>query len=153
VHAPEFPLEYKFLDEQFEQQYAREEHIVKILQNFTILALFISCLGIFGLATFIAETRTKEIGIRKVLGASSPGTVLLLSKDVVKWIVLANIIAWPVAWIAMEKWLQNFAYRIEIGWVVFLMAFAATLFIAISTFSMQAIRAAMANPVDSLRNE
>jgi putative ABC transport system permease protein len=117
------------------------------------LTIFVACLGLFGLATFTANQRTKEIGIRKVLGASEVGIVQLLVKDFIKLIVIALVIASPIAWSLMNKWLSDFAYRIEIQWWVFLLAGFVAVFIAIMTVSWQALRAAMANPVKSLREE
>ena len=117
------------------------------------MAIAIACLGLFGLAAYIAEQRTKAIGIRKVLGASVADIISMLSKDFVKLVLIAAILAFPVAWFAMSKWLQEFAYRIDIGWWVFIMAGLAAIVIALVTISFQAIKAAMANPVKSLRSE
>jgi len=151
--APDFPFEYNFLDESLDNLYRPEMRISKIFRYFTILAIFISCLGLFGLASFMAEQRTKEIGIRKVLGASVPGIVLLLSKEFGKWVLVANVIAWPIAWYGMSKWLQNFAYRTNITWTAFIMSAGIALLIALLTVSYQSIKAALANPVQSLRYE
>jgi putative ABC transport system permease protein len=118
-----------------------------------VLAIFIACLGLFGLATFIAEQRTKEIGIRKVLGASVQGIVQMLSKDFMKLVAISFIIAAPMAWYFMHKWLQDFAYRVNISWWIFVAAGLAALLIALATVSFQAIRAAITNPVKSLRTE
>ncbi len=118
-----------------------------------MLAIFIACLGLFGLALYSTEQRRKEIGIRKVLGASVASIVTLLSKDFLKLVMLANIIAWPLAWWAIHKWLQDFEYRTEIGWWVFALAGIGALLIALVTISFQAIKAAIANPVKSLRSE
>jgi putative ABC transport system permease protein len=120
---------------------------------FAALAIALSCLGLFGMAVFSIERRTKEIGVRKVLGASVSGVVTLLSKDFVKLVLIANLFAWPVAWYAMNKWLQDFAYRIELGWWTFALAGGVALLIALLTVSTQAIRAALANPVEALRYE
>ena len=120
---------------------------------FAALAIALSCLGLFGMAVFSIERRTKEIGIRKVLGASVSSVVTLLSKDFVKLVLIANLIAWPVAWYAMNQWLQDFAYRIELGWWTFALAGGVALLIALLTVSAQAIRAALANPVEALRYE
>jgi putative ABC transport system permease protein len=117
------------------------------------MAIIIACLGLFGLISFAAEQRTKEIGIRKVLGASVANLVSLLSRDFLKLVAMANVIAWPVAWFAMNKWLENFAYRIDINWWVFALAGGLALVIALATVSTQAIKAALANPVESLRYE
>lgn len=150
---PEFTFEYSFLDADFAQLYRAEEKIQALFRSFTVLAIFIACLGLFGLASFTAQQRTKEIGMRKVLGASVAGVAGLLSKDFAKLVIIANVVAWPMAYFAMHKWLQNFAYRIDIEWWVFALAGAMALFIALLTVSTQAIRAALANPVDSLRYE
>jgi len=149
----EVPLEYTFLDDRFAQTYRAEQKIGQILSIFAGLTIFVACLGLFGLATFTAEQRTKEIGIRKVLGASLPNIVSLLSKDFLKLVLLANIIAWPLAWYGMHQWLQDFEYRTNISWWVFALAGAAALLIALITISFQAIKAAIANPVRSLRSE
>ena len=124
-----------------------------IFKYFALLAILISCLGLFGLASFVAEQRTKEIGIRKALGASVSGIVLLLSKEFTKWVLLANIIAWPIAYYVMAKWLENFAYRMDIGLWVFVLSGTLAFIIAIITVIFQAVKAALANPVDSLRYE
>jgi putative ABC transport system permease protein len=118
-----------------------------------ILAIIVSCLGLFGLASYSAERRFKEIGIRKVLGASVPGVVALLSQQFVGLVIMANVIAWPVAWLALSRWLQDYAYRVNISWWVFAVAGIASLLIALITVSAQAIKAAIANPVKSLRTE
>ncbi len=151
--APAMPFEYKFLDEGFEEQYLAERRLGKIFLIFSILTIFIACIGLLGLAAFATEQRTKEIGIRKVLGASVPNLVTLLSKDFSKWVLLANLIAWPVAYFVMNKWLQDFAYRIDIGWWVFALAGGLAFLIALLTVSTQAIKAALANPVEALRYE
>jgi putative ABC transport system permease protein len=151
--APTMPFEYKFLEEGFEERYLAEQRLGKIFLIFSILTIFIACIGLLGLAAFATEQRTKEIGIRKVLGASTPNLVALLSKDFSKWVLLANLIAWPVAYFAMNKWLQDFAYRIDIGWWVFALAGGLALLIALLTVSSQAIKAALANPVEALRYE
>jgi len=151
--SPNYPFEYVFQDDYFDRLYGAEEKLQEIFGYFTFLAIFIACLGLFALSSFAAEQRTKEIGIRKVLGATVATVVALLSKDFVKLVLLANLLAWPVAWIAMNKWLQNFAYRIEISWWVFALAGGLALVIAVLTVSTQAMRAALANPVESLRYE
>ena len=147
------PFEYSFLDQDFYKNYQAEERLASIVGYFTIIAILISCLGLFGLAAFSAEQRIKEIGVRKVLGASVGSIVSLLSKDFLKLVGIAIIIASPVAWWAMNKWLQDFAYRTDIGWQVFLLTAAIALCIALLTVSFQAIRAAVTNPVKSLRTE
>ncbi|MEO8413005.1 MAG: ABC transporter permease [Ginsengibacter sp.] len=151
--APEGPLNYSFLDDRVNQTYEAEHRVGTILGAFAGLTIFIACLGLFGLVTFTAVQRTKEIGIRKVLGASVSGIVQLLSKDFLKLILVAIIIATPVAWWAMSKWLQDFAYRIDIAWWMFVLAGLAAILIALITISFQAIKAAVANPVKSLRTE
>ena len=125
----------------------------KIFGYFTFLAIFIACLGLFGLASFTAEQRTKEIGVRKVLGASVSNIIFLLSKEFLKWVVIANLIAWPVAWYALSSWLENFAYRTNIGIWVFILSGAVAVIIAILTVGFQAVKAAIMNPVESLRYE
>jgi ABC-type antimicrobial peptide transport system permease subunit len=150
---PEYPFEFQFLDDTIDARYRSEQRLETILRIFTILAIAISCFGLFGLISFTAEQRTKEIGIRKVLGASVGSVVRLLSKEFVILVVLANIIAWPVAYFVMTKWLKNFAYRTEIGLVTFLFSGMAALAIAMLTVCYQSIKAALANPVDSLRYE
>jgi len=144
---------YFFLDEDFNRQYGSEKNIEKLLGIFTLLAIFVACLGLFGLSLFSAKLKTKEIGIRKVLGASVLNILILLSKEFTKWILLANIIAWPVAYFGMRIWLQNFAYRASFGLEIFIFSGVLALFVAILSLSYQSIRAAVANPVDSLRYE
>ncbi len=144
---------YSFLDEMFDRYYRSEERISRILTIFASLAIFLSCLGLFGLVFFTVKQRTKEIGVRKVLGASVPDILSLLSKEFVKWIVISNIIAWPAAYFVMRIWLQNFAVRIDLGVWMFAVSGFAALVIALFTLSFQTIKAATANPVDSLRYE
>jgi putative ABC transport system permease protein len=151
--APGLPFSYRFLDDSFDEMYRSEQRAGKIALIFSVLAIFIACLGLFGLATFIAEQRTKEIGIRKVLGASVQGIVKMLSKDFMILVAIAFVFATPVAWWAMHTWLQDFAYRINIEWWMFAAAGIAALLIALITVSFQAIRAAIMNPVKSLRTE
>lgn len=150
---PAFPVEYDFVDESFNNLFKGEMLIGKLSRVFAILAIIISCLGLFGLAAYTAERRTKEIGIRKVLGASVPGITKLLSMDFLQLVGISTLIAFPLAWWAMHTWLQDFAYRISISWWVFLAAGILALFIALFTISFQSIRAAFANPVKSLRTE
>ena len=150
---PNEPFDYSFLDQDFLSSYTAEKRLASLVGYFTIIAILISCLGLFGLATFSAEQRTKEIGVRKVLGASVSGLVALLSKDFLKLVAIAIVIASPLAWFIMNKWLQEFQYRTNIGWTVFLMTTAIALLIALLTTSFQAIRAALSNPVKSLRTE
>ena len=147
------PFQYFFLDETYGKLYESEMNFKKIFFYITFIAIFIACLGLFGLSSFITEQRTKEIGIRKVLGASVSGIVSMLSLDFVKLVFIASVIAFPLAWWAMHKWLQDFVYRINIVWWVFVVAAVIALLIALVTISYQAIRAAVANPVKSLRSE
>ena len=151
--APGLPFSYNFLNESFDEMYRAEQRVGKIALIFSVLAIFIACLGLFGLATFIAEQRTKEIGIRKVLGASVQGIVQMLSKDFLKLVAIAFVFAAPLAWWAMHSWLQDFAYRINMEWWMFVAAGSGALFIALVTVSFQAIKAAISNPVKSLRTE
>jgi putative ABC transport system permease protein len=147
------PFTYSFMDDDFNNTYKSEQQTGKIFISFAIFAIFIACLGLFGLVTYAAEQRTREIGIRKVLGASVSGIVGMLSKDFLKLIIIAMLIAFPVAWWAMHSWLQHFAYRISITWWVFVIAGAMALLIALLTVCLQAIKAAIANPVKNLRTE
>jgi putative ABC transport system permease protein len=151
--ASGLPFSYRFLNESFNEMYREEQRVGKIAITFSALAIFIACLGLFGLATFIAEQRTKEIGIRKVLGASVNSVVSMLGKDFIKLVAIAFVFAAPLAWWAMHNWLNNFAYRISIEWWMFAAAGAIALLIALITVSFQSIRAALANPVESLRTE
>jgi putative ABC transport system permease protein len=150
---PNEPFEYSFLDEDFQKNYEADNRLAAIVRNFTIIAILISCLGLFGLATFSAEQRTKEIGVRKVLGASVGNIVSLLSKEFLKLVLIAILIASPLTWLAMNKWLQDFAYRTNISWMIFIVTSAIAIAVAILTISFQALRAALANPVKSLRTE
>ena len=152
-NLPSVPFEYSFLDEEVQKQYDSEITLSRIINSFTIIAIIISCLGLFGLAAFSAEQRKKEIGIRKVMGASVPGLVQLLSKDFLKLVVIAILLATPISWWAMGRWLQAFTYRISISWWMFAIAGLLAILIAMLTVSFQAIRAAVANPVKSLRTE
>jgi predicted permease len=150
---PDYPIQYTFLDQKFEQTY-RSEAVMGTLANiFAVIALFISCLGLFGLTSFTVEQRTKELGVRKVLGASVAGIVVMLSRDFLKLVLIGFVIATPVTWYATNQWLENFADRIDIGAGVFLLAGLAAILIALATVSLQSIKAAIANPVDCLRNE
>jgi putative ABC transport system permease protein len=151
--SPEYPLDYKFLDENFQQMYKAEDKLKSLLWIFTAIAIFVGCLGLFGLAAYTAERRKKEVGIRKVLGASTEGVVLLLSKDFIKLVIISLLIASPVAWYFMNKWLQDFAYRIHVSWWVFIITAFIAISIAFATVGFQAIKAAIANPVKSLRTE
>jgi ABC-type antimicrobial peptide transport system permease subunit len=148
-----FPFEYRFLDDDFDRLYRSEKNTGSLIRIFTALAILISCLGLFGLAAFMAEQRTKEIGVRKVLGASVPGIIFLLSREFTRWVLLANMIAWPLAFFFMKNWLQNFAYQIALGPGSFILAALMALGIASLTVSIQAIRAAQTNPTDALKYE
>ena len=151
--VPAQPFNYTFMDADFDNIYTAEQRTGKLFIAFAVFAILIGCLGLFGLVTYAAEQRIKEIGVRKVLGASVSGIVAMLSKDFAKLIFIASVIAFPIAWWAMHKWLQSFAYRITISWWVFIVAGITALVIALFTVSVQAIRAAIANPVKSLRTE
>jgi putative ABC transport system permease protein len=150
---PEHTFEYFFLDKTFDSQYKAEDRLIRIFSYFTFLAIFIGCSGLFGLSSYTSEQRTKEIGIRKALGASISGITLLLSKEFTKWVLMANLIAWPLAYLAMNRWLQNFAYRINIGLGTFVLSALLAFIIALLTIGYQAVKAARANPVDALRYE
>jgi putative ABC transport system permease protein len=150
---PGSPFEFSFLDESYDRYYRSEIQLGRLLNGFTILAIFISCLGLFGLASFMAEQRTREIGIRKVLGSTIKGITVLLSREFLKWVLLANLIAWPVAYFLMKSWLQNFPYRTPITFWIFLIATLGSLAIAWLTISYQSLKAATANPVKALRYE
>lgn len=150
---PNEPFEYSFLDEDFQKNYVAEERLSELIRYFTLMAILISCLGLFGLASFSAEQRVREIGIRKVLGASVGSIALMLSKDFLKLVCLAMLIASPLAWLIMHEWLDDFAYKTPISWMVFLFTFVITLFITLATIGFHAIRAGLANPVKSLKTE
>jgi len=150
---PSTPFQYSFLDQEVQKQYETEITMSQIINSFTLMAVLISCLGLFGLAAFSAEQRNKEIGIRKVLGASVSGIVALLSTDFLKLVTISFVIATPIAWYGMDKWLQAFAYRIPLSWWMFALAGVTAVFIALVTVSFQAIKAALANPVKSLKAE
>jgi putative ABC transport system permease protein len=152
-YAPDYPYEYSFLDQGVGNLYQAEQKLGKIFGYFAFVAIFVSCLGIFGLASFTAEKKTKEIGIRKVLGATISSIVILLSKEFSRWILLANIIAWPIGWYAMHKWLENFAYRTSLNPWLFILAGVLSFVIAALPIGYQSIKAAIADPVDSLRYE
>ena len=150
---PQAPFSYTFMDETVGKLYAAEIRLARILKVFVILAVFLSCLGLFGLSAYVAGQKTKEIGIRKVLGARTSKIVILLSKDFSKWVLLANLFAWPAAYYITEKWLQGFAYRIRLGIGPFLLASGFALLVALATVSFQSVKAATANPVDAIRHE
>ena len=152
-YLPEIPFEYQFLDDRYAKLYQAEDRQSSIFTIFSCIAIFIACLGLFGLSAFTISQRVKEIGVRKVLGASTGNIVRLISKDFLLLVVIAAVIAFPVAWYVMEHWLQDFAYRIHIGWWVFILAAVIALLIAFATISFQAIKAATTNPVNSLRSE
>ena len=146
-------FEYQFLDDALNTAYQQEQRLSKIVSCASFLSIFIACMGLFGLVTLVVVRRTKEIGIRKVLGANVSGIVALLSKDFIVLVITASLIAFPVAWWALQKWLQDFAYRINIPWLAFLGAASLALLVALLTVSIQAIKAASSNPVKSLRTE
>jgi len=150
---PDYPFEYQFLDDHFNEVYKADNQVSQIVGILAGLAIFISCLGLFGLASHSAEKRVKEIGVRKVLGASVQRIVLLLSGNFLKLVFIANLIAWPLAWYAMHKWLSDFAYRIDISWTIFAIVALVSVLIALLTISFQSVKAAVANPVKSLRSE
>jgi putative ABC transport system permease protein len=150
---PAYPFSYDFVDQDIAKLYRTEQRMGSIFNTFALLSIFISCLGLFGLAAYVAERRTKEVGIRKVLGASVTSLISLLSKDFLKLVLLANLIAWPLAWYVMNRWLEGFAYHINISWWTFAAAGITALLIALLTVSSQAIKAALTNPVKSLRTE
>jgi putative ABC transport system permease protein len=150
---PQLPFDYFFMDESFDSQYRAEQRLGTITLYFGLLAILIGCLGLFGMSSYTVEQRTKEIGVRKVLGATVAGIVLLLSKEFTRWVLVANIIAWPAAYLLADRWLENFAYRIGISWTTFVLAGFLALLIALITVSFQAIKAALANPVKTLRYE
>ena len=150
---PAYPFGYRFVDDQFNHMFTGEMLVSKLSRVFAALAIIISCLGLFGLAAYTAERRTKEIGIRKVLGASVTGIAGLLSKDFLQLVLLSCLIAFPLAWWTMYHWLQGYAYRIEISAWVFVLAGVAAILITLVTISFQSIKAAIMNPVKSLRSE
>ncbi len=153
TYDPAGNFNYLFADRDFNIKFFREQSLAKLINLFAILAIFISCLGLFGLASFVAEQRTKEIGIRKVLGASVANLWQLLSKDFVILIIISSIIAAPIAWYFMNDWLQKYTYRTEISWWIFVTAGIGALAITLLTVSYQAIKAALMNPVKSLKTE
>lgn len=152
-NCPDSPFEYHFLDDHFEDVYRADAQVSTIVGILAGIAIIISCLGLFGLASYAAERRIKEVGIRKVLGASVENIVTMLSKDFLKYVLIAALIAWPLAWFSVYKWLEDYAYRIEISWWIFLLAVVVAIMIALLTIAFQAIKAAVANPVKSLRTE
>jgi len=150
---PDFVFEYKFLDEKIDSFYKQENQLAALYKIFAAIAIFLSCLGLYGLASFMAVQRIKEVGIRKVLGATTGSIVYLFSKEFVILIAIAFAVATPLAWYYMHQWLQNYAYRINISWWLFAAAGLVAIIIALATISFQAIKAAIANPVKSLRSE
>ncbi|MCG8608376.1 ABC transporter permease, partial [bacterium] len=151
--VPTFPFRYEFLDEYITSLYLNEEKAQDIIGTFSMLAVFIACLGLLGLASFTAEQRTKEIGVRKVLGSSIAGIVNLLNRDFIKLVIYASLIASPAVWFAMNRWLQVFAYRTHLSWVTLAQSTVMVLLVALLTVSYQSIKAALTNPVDSLKYE
>lgn len=151
--VPMYPFIFSFLDEDFDRSFRQVETLGRLLTTSTVISIFISCLGLLGLATYAAQQRTKEIGIRKVLGASTFQITMMLSHEFTKWVVFASIIAFPVAYFVMNQWLQNFAYRTSIGFWIFILSVLLALILAMFTVSFQAFKAAIANPVNSLRYE
>ena len=154
--ASSFPgelFEYSFLEQRINQLYESDQRMQSIFIVFSGFSIFVACLGLFGLAAFTAEVRTKEIGIRKVLGASTRNVILLLSSEFTKWVLLVNIIAWPLAWFFINKWMDNFVFKTDIGYSVFFISGILALVIAVLTFSFQAIKAAFTNPADTLKYE
>ena len=152
-HFPDLPFEYDFVDTEYGEKFASEERIGTLSGIFTALAIFISCLGLFGLTSFVAEQRTKEIGVRKVLGATVFGVWRMLSKDFLKLVIISCFIAVPIAYYVMNGWLQDYPYHVLLEWWVFAMAVIGAMFVTVVTVSFQAIKAANSNPVKSLRTE
>jgi putative ABC transport system permease protein len=150
---PQYPFDYRFFDQDFDQMYRADERTGSILKVFAAMAVIIACLGLFGLASFTAEQRTSEIGVRKVLGASAPRIVVLLSEEFAKWVLAANALAWPLAYLAARNWLQGFAYKTDIAWWLFPLVGTGTLVVALLTVSFQALRAARTDPVNALKYE
>jgi ABC-type antimicrobial peptide transport system permease subunit len=150
---PDFVFEYKFLDAKIDSFYKQERQLSNLYQIFAAIAIFLSCLGLYGLASFMAVQRIKEVGIRKVLGATTTNIVYLFSKEFIVLIGIAFVIASPIAWYFMHQWLQDYVYRIDISWWIFILGGLASIIIALVTVSFKAIKAALANPVKSLRTE
>jgi putative ABC transport system permease protein len=150
---PSHPFAYTFLDTRIDRFYRSEQKLNKIFLYFSVLAVFIACLGLFGLTSFTAEQRSKEMAIRKVLGASVPSLLNLVLREFVKWIIVANILAWPLSYFAMNRWLQNFAYRTNIDLGIFFLAAILSLGMSLLTVSHQSLKVSVSNPVDSLRYE
>jgi len=152
-YNPAYPFDYKFVDEEYAKKFDDERRTKTMAGLFAALAIFISCLGLFGLSAYVAESRTKEIGVRKVLGASVINITQLLSFEFIKLVIISIFIATPLSWYAMNKWLEDYHYRITLNWMVFFIAGFLAIAIALFTVSFQSIKAAMANPVKSLRAE
>ena len=152
-NIPNYVYEYRFLDDKIESFYKQENQLSNLYKIFAVIAIFLSCLGLYGLASFMAVQRIKEVGIRKVLGASVGGVVYLFSKEFIILITIAFIIASPLAWYFMNQWLQDYVYRINISWWIFIVGGISAIVIALITVSFKAIKAALANPVKSLRSE
>ena len=150
---PGIPFEYSFLDSSYDRLYRAEKRLSTMFNTFSLLAVLISCIGLLGLASFMAENKTKEIGIRKVLGASVGEVAVLLSRQFFKWVLMANVIAWPLAYTAMNNWLENFAYRIGVALWIFPATAGLTLAAALLTVGYQSLRAALTNPINALRYE
>ena len=151
--VPTRPFEYHFMDEDYNKLYSAELRLGKVMNLFSTVAIILACLGLFGLSSYTAQQRFKEIGIRKVLGASVSSIVIALSKDFIKLSLIAIVIAFPVAWWAMTKWLQDFVYRTDMTWGIYFIAAFVTVLLAVITVSIHATKAAFANPVKSLRTE
>jgi len=151
--APAFPYEYTFVDDEFNRQYSNDRRIGAIFRYFAILAVFISCLGLLGMASFMAQQRTREIGIRKVLGASVTSVVRIMIREFLVLVCIANIAAWPISYFVMERLLNNYAYRVDFSIWIFVLSGVLSLTIALATVAMQTVKTAMINPVDTLRNE
>lgn len=151
--SPSRPLQYFFLDDHFDRLYKSEIKTSRLFDFLTLMAVLIACSGLFGLASYSAEQRTKEMGIRKVMGASVSHIFCLFSSEFIKWILLSNLIAWPLVYYFMNQWLENFAYRININVFTFILSGGTALFIALATVSYQAVKTALSNPVESIRYE
>ena len=147
------PFDYYFIQEMFEESYITYIRMGKLFTAFTIIAIFVACIGLFGLASFLTEIRTKEIGIRKVQGAGVMTILKLLNMDFIKWVLVANIIAWPVAYYYMTEWLANFSYAVSLSWISFALGAVLSIFIALITVSYQSLKSATRNPIESLRYE
>jgi putative ABC transport system permease protein len=147
------PFRYEFLGDMVDDLYRSERRLGRVILDLTVLSIFVACLGLFGLASYTAELKTKEIGIRKVLGSSVPGVVFLLSRQFGKLILIANVIAWPLGYFALHRWLENFYYRISLGIHYFVLSAVLVLLIAFVSISFQSLKAALANPADALRYE